>query len=899
MNRIAVCLVALTALTALAAEPTVTSQKSLLDLPTAAPREGVAAEAGRFNLGAAAEDGLALSLDLGTRIQNWNRHAVSVCEFAQPLDLSKADGIRVAVSTAKPRIDASVTVWLREADGSWYYAKGAVPLAAAANAAVLTWADFVEAEWVSPGQHVDEDYVFDRSQISHVGIGVVNSLGVGVVEFTVTALEQVTLDTPAASPARVAITGKTLEVNGHRLVPAGIFGGYATTLDAKFRPGTQRHLMGPGGGPNIAGSPLLSGGEIADWAALQQVIEAPQTPAQKHVASLVTAQMAQDKANKRKFRRKFDDLRSALNDVLQRKEFYSAEAFAKAALDERARALLAEAGKGELSLRNRALLNRLLLAAAVPGQVAPLPTEKFIIDCWGDRFVPSPILTDPNWKDSAIAYSQRYAEAGRRWDARTCVEIWNEPYLNWARPSDPRNYKPQYYDLSQATIGGKVQVKYKDGTLGPVVPHFRWAMDGDKWKVEDTTQFTYWSGKGNGWLYDEYARVVAKTLKEADPDMLVLAGWGFRWQEDHWKAWEMLYKPTIDATIEWIDGLCEHHYQGDTTAMNGAYEVATAYAKTRHGKWLYSCNTETTDLVDAPARGAVDTPEKAKRATEYRRMTYNLRDLVYCVAQSPDKILGRTVIHPQHTPTAMDVSYGLLADLRGRLVKATSSDDRVWAVSSLDGTDPEAMPADGRLRYVVVVFNDHRTPRDVEVTIEAPTGCTFDGPAEVQRTVFDRETFEIARKVEPVEVKPGAAAFSFTLAERSAWKFSVPLKGTPAAKSEVVRTQAFSSDILQAVEPGKAFETTVAIDEALLKAAAAASLRLVIEDTAAGEAVVEVAGKSYALPKAVTADNVNRIVEIPVPVADLAPATKITFRVAGQGHSGYRVDMTSIVLETN
>ena len=83
------------------------------------------------------------------------------------------------------------------------------------------------------------------------------------------------------------------------------------------------------------------------------------------------------------------------------------------------------------------------------------------------------------------------------------------------------------------------------------------------------------------------------------------------WQEDDWAAWDILYKPTIDRNIDWIDGIHEHHYQGDTTAMNGSYEVLSAYGMTEHNKWLYSYNTETNDLVDAPARGAIAEPEAA------------------------------------------------------------------------------------------------------------------------------------------------------------------------------------------------------------------------------------------------------------------------------------------------
>jgi hypothetical protein len=74
-------------------------------------------------------------------------------------------------------------------------------------------------------------------------------------------------------------------------------------------------------------------------------------------------------------------------------------------------------------------------------------------------------------------------------------------------------------------------------------------------------------------------------------------------------------------------------------------------------------------------------------------------------------------------------------------------------------------------------------------------------------------------------------------------------------------------------------------------------LRIVVEDIAAGEAAVTVAGKEIRLPKALTADNVNRILDLPVNPRDLSANVPVTFRTLAGNHAGYRVDMTSIVLE--
>ncbi len=736
-----------------------------------------AAAPGRWDMGSAGDDGgLKLSFDMGSTKQNWNFARLATYPLAEPVDLTEADGLRVRLTTDQPRTDVSATVWVREADGSWYYVRSAVPLADPNNQGVLPWEDFTEAEWVSPGNHMDEDYVLDRSAISHVGVGLVAPEGPGEVSFTMAGIEAVQLDRPEVTDAVAVVTGRTLAVNGHQMVPVGLFGGYAPELPQKYRPGCQRHLFfGLGGGPKT-----------------------------------------------------LDEDRS----------------------------------------------------------------EDFLIDCWGDRYHPAIQLLDPNWKSKFDRIARRYARKVGQRGYNNQLEIWNEPYLNWARGDGAKNYKVKRFRVDLAEEGGPVTIK----ATGDVVPHFKWTKKSGQWRVVDETQFTYWSGKGNGWLYDQFAIVVAKAVKETDPKVQVIAGWDFRWQEDNWAAWEMLYKPTIDQTAQWIDGVSEHHYQGDTTAMNGAYEVLTAYGKTAHDRWLYSYNTETNDLVDVPSRGPVDTPAKAKAAKEYRRMTYNFRDIVYCVHQSPDKARSRTMIHHNHTPKATEITFGLLSNLRGRLVETACDDDDVWVVSSIDGTDPDApSPADGP-EMVVVVFNDQRVERKVSLTIWAPQGTVFTGSATAQPAV-DEETFELSVKRDELRFAARKASFRLTLPPRGSWKATLPISGELPAEPEVQRKQVFSPTILQDVTRKKPVTFAIPVESNDIRQVQRAWLRLVVERVDPGEARVELAGRSGHLPKARTADNCNRILEVPVPLELLSPQMEVTFSVDEGNHDGYRVDMASVVLE--
>jgi hypothetical protein len=64
-----------------------------------------------------------------------------------------------------------------------------------------------------------------------------------------------------------------------------------------------------------------------------------------------------------------------------------------------------------------------------------------------------------------------------------------------------------------------------------------------------------------------------------------------------------------------------------------------------------------------------------------------------------------------------------------------------------------------------------------------------------------------------------------------------------------------------------------------------------------GEAALKVGRKDIVLPKAVTPENVNRRLMLPIDPAALSPETPFAFRVAPGHHAAYRVDMTSIALE--
>jgi hypothetical protein len=324
---------------------------------------------------------------------------------------------------------------------------------------------------------------------------------------------------------------------------------------------------------------------------------------------------------------------------------------------------------------------------------------------------------------------------------------------------------------------------------------------------------------------------------------------------------------------------------------------------TAHDKWLYSYNTETNDLVDAPARGAIAEPEAARNAKNYRRMTYNLRDMLYCIYQSPDKAKARAMIPWDHTREGSIVCFNLLKNLRGRLIETQSPDRDVWVVSSIDGTDPDALP-DGYVmgkdpqEYVVMVFNNHREAREVELEIEAPTGTKL-GAGQIEWVEVDAD-YALSHKKETVA---GAGQQTFkrtlTLPGRAVWKISFKLSGQVdhEVEASVHRDQFFSKDILAMVKPGKPLKTSVELPDEARKGASRAWLRLVVEDVERGEAVVTVGGKKYVIPHAIVGDNNNRIVQIALPMDALQGQTQLEFGLSEGNFAGYRVAMASIVIE--
>lgn len=546
----------------------------------------------------------------------------------------------------------------------------------------------------------------------------------------------------------------------------------------------------------------------------------------------------------------------------------------------------------------------------------PFRSMPVVIDCQGDRYCPALCLTRPDYVEFFETIGRDYARKCRERGWKGIAEFWNEPYLNWAERSR-KNYQPKFYDVSKATEDGPVTIKGRDeplrylrwrrlwargenGKINYLVPVPEGAKPGDtfehelklyfapkgrreytvveRWDVYDPTAVSYWSGKQN---YDFYMWMFlpwARAIKETNPDITVIGGWDFHINSSDWKAWEMLYRPMIDESIEWLDGVTEHHYGSDTRMTVGTYEVVVGYAMAKHGKWLHCYNTETAGCVDPAVPG-----NRHGNATPYGAYNYGLRDIVELIYRSPDKAVSRAA----HGSLAKgwggggdEFRFKLLKELRGKLVDCESDDLRVWPVASLH--------EEGKL--VVVIYSDHSAPRAISLEVAAPTGTTL---------AAGRKTWVVPQSPEgPLEVREEAVPASgptfrgtLEVPPTTGVKLVFPLSGKPPTTPQRLRRQFFAKGVLQEVTPDRPLTLRVEIEEpGLIERASGARIKWVLEGVDGGEGTVRVGGATQPLP------DIDWLTEAALDPDLLAPVTELVFETSGDG---YRVDVASIAIDVD
>lgn len=796
-----------------------------------------------------------VNLDLGTERRNWTHAKWEVVELEEPVSLADASGLVLSVGTETPRRDVGVTLGLRESDGTWYTHPWAADLSAKDNPSTIQFHNFSSPAYHNPpkGGFKDENDRLDTESIDAVAIGVVNPLGVGEVAFRVESVAPLMEQAPSLPPIEVAVTGRLLSINGTDTLPAGVFGGFnLKSKDGVKR--TERYRLAMDRRIDFSG--YLSSPKYGT----------EQTPI------LITAVGDRTQPSKRLIHDDWADRYREAGRALgeeakadQRKayvEFWN-EPYLNWANDNRVNFKpeffnLDEAEEG----------------AAVRLRIdgAEMPHLRWTKD------IEKPAW---NWVRAGRREWRRGRDANGKLSIREHARPYKTPHHVWRRKVNELNPPDEVADGDSYTANDKSYTAFTP------------------WHIYDETQFTYWSGKGMLKPYLDPLKVYAEAMKETGGDFVeVIAGWGNRPSEDHWAAFEMLYKPMIDATVEVIDAYNDHDYGGDPRLMPANYEVVTGYAQAEHGKWLYAYNTETASNADPQAVGEVSVSGDAFK------FKWVSRKIAAILNFSADKCRGLAHFgvgggfwSDQGEGVAMD----LMRNLRGRLVETVDAASDLYVISAIDGTDPLAPRPDDlpdRQELVTLLLNDSPVERKVSLRIRPPRGTTFEAGT-LKKGEVDWETGAPSVSSRSFDVSPHSLESTIALEPGIPYVLTLGLAGqvAPDAPVEVERSQHFANAFLHRVTPDSPLKTSIAL--ASPEDAVRPALRIVADHIRPGEAEVLLNGVAIPIPEVVAPENAALISEIPVPSdVELKSLNQLEFRMRDPDQSGFQLGAVSLIVDS-
>ncbi|MEC4991298.1 MAG: hypothetical protein SAJ37_21395 [Oscillatoria sp. PMC 1068.18] len=480
----------------------------------------------------------------------------------------------------------------------------------------------------------------------------------------------------------------------------------------------------------------------------------------------------------------------------------------------------------------------------------PESIEK-IIECFGDRYQPALILTNPNnWQQILTELGYNYGISALNTGKTHYIEFWNEPYLNWATLPGV-NYDGRFYDQSNAAIGAKARIRGQENFTAHLLwRRGEWVVRAENnqpdyvaarfrppetkvgdtytwnnrtykvietWLTYDPTQISWFSGQQNRIFYEEMLRVFGEALKTANPEVKLIGGWGFHIYQDDWEAWKQLYKPLVDNFHDLLDGINEHHYGGDTKAVVASYETVTAYSDRAHNKRFQFYNTEAGGMLD-PERpeNILPRPEGEPLRRAMGAMTYTLRDIIHAIAVAPDKAIARAA-HEAHQNGGDEFAFRLLRPLRGQLIYCTSPHADLWCVASRNQD-----------QMTVVLFNDANFERQFQVQIDAPANTNF--LRGKQLSVRPKNAQQLELITSNFNATGNNFSHSLNLKSKIATTLTFDLDNNINGDTEVKITQYFAESILMSVSPDKPLSLSVSLPAAELAQADSARLKLVLVD---------------------------------------------------------------------
>lgn len=793
--------------------------------------------------------------DLGDRRVNWNHCQWVVCRFAQALSVAAASRLILRVSTTQPREDIGVMVGLQRQGQCWYAHSWACSLAQGVNQGSVAIADFRPAEWYAPGgeSHVDGVGYMDGQGLSAIAIGVCDARAKGVVSFRLEACACSSGPLLTAEDPVVSVTGQWLRVNGTEMVPPGVFGSFNLPAGhiARYRLGSSRRIEHTG--------------LVADYRGPQE-------------GEAVVIHTMGDRVR--------PSPRLTHADWQQR----SAQAG-----HDLARQALAQGHHAVVEYWNEPYLN------------------------WANRnranFIPALFDVEAACEggQAHIAHDG-YAVPGLRWtkDYHVPAWAWSSP-RDWRRGIDNDGgwYSPVHappYKGMDAVYGGSWQPRFHPQTNLQEGDSYEVVSDDQAltlrvatpWHLYDESQFTHWSGTAMVPLYTEPGLALTKALKQADPDSTVIIGWGNRPSEDHWAAWELLYRPTIDAMIEVADGICDHDYGGDPTKMAAVYELVNAYSQTTYGKALTGWNTECAAATDPQAVPEAD-QQTSGASADLRKCRWTMRKIVHSLACVPDK--ARNCAHFGYggswwSDSGEGVAMDCLRALRGRLLHVECHHPHIWAVAAVDGIDPASPRPDdlGPGKDVVIaVLNDGSVEQDIGLQVAPPNGGRLLSGQLLRACPTAGGTMRTV--VEPLAVDHGRSSVVLHCAPGEVVVVRFPAAGIEEGGSVVQRTQCYAPDILYEVSASHTLQTQVVVPDSVPHKLKSLTLRLAVEHLGSDAGLLHFNDEPFTLPACPTAENGARVVELKLPTQCLRTVNQLRFSLVDETRPGYRVVCCSLLLD--
>ncbi len=547
-----------------------------------------------------------------------------------------------------------------------------------------------------------------------------------------------------------------------------------------------------------------------------------------------------------------------------------------------------------------------------PGKNNTFPAGiKMTIDCYYDRFQPALYLTNrTGWKTQLENLATTYATNAQNMTHKPILEFWNEPFLNWA--SKPGvNYDKRWYD--QADTAQDVPVRRPGFSepekhlvwdkrkwwvqLSPTVTdpvnfyvqlssnwtalnnlavgeelqigsrRFKAVMD---WLALDTTQTSYYSSFANARMYNLMYNTFARKVKEINPSVRVLGGWGMSFSNDNWRPFQTIYKSTIDSCWQWMDGIHEHHYGGDIRFMVGAYEVVNAYSKLKYGKSLPVFNTETGGFTDPQIPGGSTSGPPADPLLRDRgAFQYTFRELAFNLSRSPDKLKSRAS-HETHLYNGYGLALGMFRNFRGKLISAHSNNDGVWCLSALNGN-----------KLVVAVYNDLTTASSCQLSVKAPEGFQFSGANRVWAEDSSAGNAVVGKR-ETLSASGTEWSQNLNLSLKSGTVLEFDLIGSLQAQPFIIR-QFLADTLLANVAANGSMTTQIDIPDSIVNNASGARLKLYVRNFSSGSLLLN--GQSYS--------DLQRgfFSYIPVPISNLQNSNTLVF---SGGAAGFDVNFASI-----